>query len=138
VVKPNRKPRSPSTEELQVGLAKFNRKCELAEKIVPPALITFGVVAALYVGIYLPVQASHGETTALSVVYNLVGNFRVSIVISWAASLTLGIGWWRERKLRIRDRNVKDTRLKELEMHVDPNRTSSGLSPSGTTIRRVD
>lgn len=70
-------------------------------------------------------------------VADLTFRLLTSINIVWTVSLTLsGISitlYVRERRLHRRVRERLTARITELELKIDPNRTSSLLTPQGTT-----
>lgn len=80
-------------------------------------------------------KAFAGETTALSFASSLI--FKTFLDIKYVFSISIGglgfILYWRERKLKRRAIRRLSTRIKELELHIDPNRSSSKLNPDGTT-----
>jgi hypothetical protein len=88
-------------------------------------------LAAFYVTFALPVIASHGETTTISVAQNWVANLNAHVWVSWAVSAgAVGYGL-NERRLRRKERSEKDARITKLEQAIDPGRTSSGVNQSG-------
>lgn len=68
---------------------------------------------------------------------NLTFRLLASVSVVWTVSLTLsGISitlYVRERRLHRRVRERLTTRITELELKIDPKRTSSLLTPQGTT-----
>lgn len=84
-----------------------------------------------YVAIYLPVKASHGEETAVSLAVRFLADIKVDVAFAWGAAAVTGFGWYRERKKRIAERSEKDARLRELERRLDPAVSSSGLTARG-------
>ena len=107
------------------------RRMDLVERLGKYAVVMFGVVGFAYCGIYLPFEASAGQTTTISYVVNFLSKIKADVLISWAATAGTGVWAWKERGKRISEREAKDKRIKRLEEQVDPNRSSSNLSPSG-------
>lgn len=95
------------------------------------AIRAIGGVAAAYVLSDI-VEAIAGQTT----------NFHFSVFadLKFAASITvagLSVVWaLRERWLRHRKVEQLQGRIRELEMRIDPHRSSSGLTPKGQTNPR--
>lgn len=89
------------------------------------------IVASFYVTFALPVLASHGETTTITVAQNWVANVNAQVWVSWGlAAGATGYGL-NERRLRRKERAEKDARIKKLEEAKDPSRTSSGVDQKG-------
>ena len=97
------------------------------ERIIKTAIIVAGSVAWVYYGIAVPVQATAGQETALSVVYQAIVDFDLHVVLPYAvAAVFLGL-WRKERRTRITAVKRENRRNRELEKMLDPNRTSSGF-----------
>ena len=84
-----------------------------------------------YFAFYAPIVETAGQTTIVSSTANWIMDFRVHFIVPVAAAALCGLGWRRERKARVKEREEKDKRIKELELQFDPSRTSSNLDPSG-------
>jgi hypothetical protein len=127
------KTRTPkvSEEELARYHARFVLVASGAITAVKWIILTAGVVAGLYVTFYLPVEASQGKVTTISVTQQWLVDAKIHIWIAWGAALT-GVGYgYNERRLRHRERAEKDARIKRLEEAIDPNRTSSNIDQRG-------
>lgn len=72
-----------------------------------------------------------GHDTNLAV--KLLANVDVSIVFSWLATASTSVWAVKERRLRVRKVEQMQARIRQLEEHIDPNRTSSGLTVQGGT-----
>lgn len=82
----------------------------------------------------LTIQAFAGKITDADVLIGFItGGSGTTITIS--ATLNLGLLAWGLRERRLRRRLIKQTtdRPKELELRLNPNRSSSGLTPDGRT-----
>jgi hypothetical protein len=88
---------------------------------------TVGVAYCLY----LSVNSIAGKTTVFSAVLSVLADLRISILVT----LTLaGCGWGLiERMLRQRKTEYFQQRIRDLEKKIDPQRTTSGLTPKGKT-----
>lgn len=82
----------------------------------------------------MAIQAFAGKTTDADLVIGFItGGNGITITIS--ATLSLGLLTWGLSERRLRRRLIKQfsERPKELELRLDPNRSSSGLTPDGRT-----
>jgi hypothetical protein len=120
-----------SEEEYQ---RKHDRWCIIAAgvisccKLVIICVLIFGCFYAAFV---MPIQIAHGETTTIAVAQSWVVNVDAQIWVSWGLAATAGAWGWTERKLRHKERAVKDGRIAQLEQAIDPNRTSSNVDQKG-------
>src|SRR5437870_4040778 len=78
-------------------------------------VICSSIVGFGYVTIALPVQASHGEITTITVVQNWVANIKASVYIAWGATGVAGGGAWVMRRRWLKERGEKDARIAQLE-----------------------
>lgn len=97
------------------------------ERIIKTAIIVVGSVGWVYYGIAVPVQATAGKETALSVVYQAIVDFDLHVVLSYAVAAVFFGLWRKERRTRITAVKRENRRNRELEKMLDPNRTSSGF-----------
>ena len=84
-------------------------------------------VALVYYGVAVPITATAGEETVLTVAYRTVVDLDVHVVVPYGATALFGWLWWRERTTRISAVERENRRNKELEKKIDPGRTSSGF-----------
>jgi hypothetical protein len=94
---------------------------------------TIGFVAYLVYGVMI---AYAGQTTVADVAITLAANLGID---RWLAYLVAGggVGYGvRQRQLRRQNIERLAHRNTTLEQRIDPNRTSSGLTPRGTTHPR--
>ncbi len=125
----------PVSNEVQLRQELYRfRKLEVVENLGKYFLIGLSIVGAIYFGIYLPIKASAGKTTSIDYLVNFVTDIKAHIWLSWAA--TAGATTWavKERKKRLKEREEKDNQIIELQKMIDPNRTSSDLTPAGDEI----
>jgi hypothetical protein len=92
----------------------------------------FGVGAVFYLHDIFSVLA--GETTKLAFELSVLADVRLVLTLT----LTGCAAAWGaiERTLRYRKVEQLQGRIKELELRIDPRRTSSGLTPKGKTNPR--
>lgn len=80
-----------------------------------------------------------GKTTTSQIVFALLTDIKTSSGLAKAITATFGasgVGYgYRQRKLRQRDIQSRSDYIRQLEEKIDPNRTSSRLTPRGTTPR---
>jgi hypothetical protein len=81
--------------------------------------------------LYLSIDSVAGKTTALSVGLSFLWDVRLALAFSIAGSAIL----WAtaERWLRHRKVEFMQGRIRELELKIDPRRTTSGLTTKGRT-----
>jgi len=94
---------------------------------------TTAVLVSLF-AIYLPIKESAGQETVINYVANLVADFDLYMWASLGAAGVAGTGWYRERKKGVEERAQRDQRIAELERQIDPNRTSSNMTPEGNVV----
>ena len=138
----NKRRRGGGADDFQVAEAERRftlavRRMELVEKLGKPFIVMVGLVAIVYFGIYMPIEASRGQKTIITFVLKWIGDFNVHVALAWGS--TVGCCGWAitERKKRLREREERDDRIKKLEMQLDPNRSSSNLTTDGTDSRRA-
>ena len=107
----------------------FNRVMDLLRLCVwfgGPALIG-------YVFVVLPLQATAGKTTTVSFLYQMVFAYKLDLAATSAAAAIAIALWSRERKTRKDTVERLHAQIKELELKLDPDRSTSGLTPRGDT-----
>lgn len=79
-----------------------------------------------------------GESTDVSLAMSFILNALVDFKFSFSIALTGAACAWGaiERSLRLRKVEQMQARIIELETAIDPNRSSSGLTPQGKTNPR--
>lgn len=94
----------------------------------------FGLGAVYYLRDIFSVLA--GETTRLAFELSVLADVR--LVLTIAITLTGSAIAWAvlERLLRYRKVEALQDRVKQLELRIDPKRTTSGLTPKGQTNPR--
>lgn len=96
---------------------------------------TVGIVLAVYFTFAAPIKYSAGQATSISYLVEFLSSIRVSLWLPTCVAAA-ALEWGRrERSLRMRERREKDQRIKELEMKLDPNRSSSRLSVDGNAVQ---
>ena len=107
------------------------KRWDVLQKLGVTGIISLASVLGIYYAIYMPIEASHGETTAVHFVVDWCTKLKMNVILAWSAG-GAGVLWARsERKKRLRERKEKDDRITKLERQLDPNRTSSDLTPDG-------
>lgn len=74
-----------------------------------------------------------GKITTAQIGMSFIGNFRVSDAVAYAFGGTSLIYGLNERRLRHKKTKSMASYSANLEARLDPGRTSSGLTPEGTT-----
>jgi hypothetical protein len=96
------------------------------------AIRTIGWIAAAFIFLKV-VHELAGRTTEVSVstIVSILADIKFAVAITFAGGATI----WAlvERALRHRKVETMQGRIRQLEQTIDPNRTSSGLTPQGRT-----
>jgi hypothetical protein len=96
--------------------------------------IRYGAVAFGCWCLYLAIDSIAGKTTAFTMALSILLDVRLVFAFSVAGLSTI----WAvaERKLRQRKVKYMQGRVRELELKIDPKRTTSGLTEHGRTHPR--
>ena len=96
-------------------------------------LIRGGVIFACFYCLYLIVDSLAGKTTAADIALKAITDLELDRSVLYV--LTGGTTLWAIRERKLRKKKTKDlgAYVKELEEHIDPNRTSSNLTETGDT-----
>lgn len=103
--------------------------------LVRLVVIWGGVCLTAYVVFYLPLTIAPGQTTTVSQGVSFLANLKMNVWFAWGLAVFFGYGWKREHRQRLKEREDKDRRLRELETRLDANVSSSGLNLDGTAIK---
>ena len=121
--------------QINAGLewAKYGKKWDTIGGIFN-GLIRWGGVVACFYCLYLMIDALAGKTTATDIALNAITDLKLDERILYL--LTSGTTFWAIRERKLRKKTIKDitAQKKELEEHIDPNRTSSNLTETGDTL----
>lgn len=99
-------------------------------------LIRWGGLVAIAYFLYRSVDALAGERTIADIGVNFNTKISVSEVLAWIFGIS-GIGYgYRQNDLRCTTIERLQGRIRELETHIDPQRTSSNLNQRGETNPR--
>jgi hypothetical protein len=120
-----------SEEELKRRHERWLTGAAIVKSLGNTLIIGICAVAVSLFTFYLPVLASHGETTVISLTQKWLADVNMSLWVSWAATAAAGTAAYRYRNKLVKERRTKDARISELEKAIDPKRTSSGLLPDG-------
>ncbi|WP_295815120.1 hypothetical protein [uncultured Nitratireductor sp.] len=89
-----------------------------------------GILAGLYIA-QMAVVALAGEETSVSLLISVLADVKFAFTLTLAGA---AVAWAAvERHLRHRKVEQMQGRIKELELKLDPGRSSSGLTPQGKT-----
>jgi len=122
------KRKNRSELDFQLRARKVDRFAAVAETLIKFG--TFCVVAYFFTG---ALKAYAGEVTFAQVGITLLGDLKVNEWVAYllaGGAVTYGL---RQRKLRRDKTEELAGRLKQLEGRFDPRRSSSRLTPRGTT-----
>jgi hypothetical protein len=82
----------------------------------------------------ITLRAFAGRTSVANLLLNIASKVSVTVDISVAISLTMtGLYLYEYRRHR-KTRERLTTRITQLEIQIDPNRSTSGISTEGTTL----
>lgn len=131
-------------EELAVGKAnktraqletelKMLRSVKRSEGILSLGnnLIRWGALVLITRYAYLSIEAMAGKETFAGFFVNFLGNFDVSMALSWVVGGTGFLYGARQRSLRRDAIERLQGRITHLEKQIDPRRSSSNLTPRG-------
>jgi hypothetical protein len=90
-------------------------------------------LVAIFISVYFMVDRLAGQTTMAQVGVNVVGNIRISDAVAYIFGGSSGAWALRERQLRRKKTAEMAQHTQRLEALLDPTRTTSGLTQSGTT-----
>jgi hypothetical protein len=100
--------------------------------VLNTAIMWGALVAIAYIG-YLSIVALAGKTTLADIGIKFLANLKISVIVPYAIGVG-GIGYGllqrRLRKKRVEELSAHCSKLEHL---LDPKRSSSGISPQGTT-----
>lgn len=105
---------------------------QAATPVLTTAMWAVAVIFVARYG-YLSVAALAGDLTVADIGFRVLGDFRVSTIVS----MTVGAGGvlygWLQRRLRKSTVERLASRNEDLERKIDPKRTTSGLTARGDT-----
>jgi hypothetical protein len=96
-------------------------------------LIRYGTFCFLFYCAYLMIDTLAGQSTTADILVRVLSDFRINNALSYALAGGFGVWGWRERRLRQKSVKTMHARIKELELAIDPQRTSSNLTTIGET-----
>jgi hypothetical protein len=85
--------------------------------------------------VFRSVNVLAGKTTFADLGVNFIGNVKVNEALAWLLAVLFAGYGLNERRLRRKHIERTAPQIHELESRIDPNRTSSRLTPRGTTRR---
>ena len=104
---------------------------DIVHSVMKYFIIGVFVLAIVYTGVYLPVQASAGQQTTVTVFFQWIFDANVHVYLGWAVAGGCGLYARSERKKRLAERAERDQRIIELERMIDSKRETSGVSTEG-------
>lgn len=107
----------------------INFATQSVDRLIPAAM----VVLVVYFGVYAPVQAMAGKKTLADFGVRVLADVKLGEIIPYVAT---AMGWLfgvNAQRLRRNTTERLTNRIRELEQHIDPSRSTSGLTPRGQT-----
>lgn len=122
--------------EIENGLLKRNRGVSAIASVLNN-LIRWGGLVAIFYWMYRSVDTLSGKQTDaifdVGIITSITASVAFKNVLPWILAF-LGVGYGlKQRSLRKTTIERLQDRIRELEKHVDPGRSSSGLTPRGDT-----
>ncbi len=124
--------KKPNQQELQLKYRLRNKRIDAAGTIVS-TFIKWASLAFVAYCVRDAVVALSGKLTLAQIGVNVLGNVKVSESLELVVSVTAVIYGLGERKLRHTKTEYLAGRLKKYETELDRGRSSSHLTPKGTT-----
>jgi len=118
----------PNEDERALRFMVISKIFDLAKQLINGVIW----VSLAYIG-YLAIDSLAGKTTIANIVLKYLTAEESDYGIPWILTCAFAIWAILENKLRKRKTESFQGRIKELEERLDPNRTTSGLLPSGET-----
>ena len=84
-----------------------------------------GIAGLLYLSVTVPILATAGQETTLTVLYQMALDLELHVIVSYAAAGVFGGLWLKERHLRKVTVERENRRNRVFETQIDPGRTSS-------------
>lgn len=119
--------------ELDAGTVRFLAATD-ATRAVVQQVVKWGVIGWIAYMAQQSIASLAGNTTAIDVAVQFLLNTPSGITVTVSVGFgAVGVGYgWAERKLRERRTAQMGSRIRELELRIDPDRSGSGLGPKGT------
>lgn len=114
---------------------KFRRYSKALESLTSlgSMLIRYGAVVSCFYFIYRTASVLSGKTTFADIGVKMFGSLSITSTVGYALGAAGTIYGVSERKLRRDKTEYLQDRIQKLEKQLDPKRTSSRLTPRGTT-----
>jgi hypothetical protein len=97
------------------------------------ALIRYSAVVLPFYFMYRTAAALAGKTTTADIGFGMFGSLRIDALVGYAVGVVGTLYGLRQQKLRRDKTEYLQGRIRKLEMQSDPKRSSSKLTPRGTT-----
>lgn len=123
--------RQLSDKEIEANAAVKLGLYRSVERVILGLAACVTIFGVAYVGLYLPVVASAGKTTVIQNIQQVAATINLHFIIAYSLAAFCTVGWWKEYRKHMDERERKDKRILFLEQCIDPNRTSSGLDVTG-------
>lgn len=124
--------RSKAQLEAELRMLKRSRVAEGVISVAQTAIKYGALVWICYYG-YQAVAVLAGKHTLADIGLNFLANVKVSVALSWAVAVGGFVYGKNQNRLRKNSVERLQGRVKELELKIDPHRTSSSLTVRGET-----
>lgn len=122
-------------QNVNIGANRYDVIGRLIDGIVSVMItaLVCGTIVVIGYWVYLTLIAYAGKSTSASVAISFVTDFKLDQVFAYFVGGSGALYGYRQRRLMRGNIERLSGRPRELEKRIDPNRTSSGLTPQGTT-----
>lgn len=125
----------PRSLEEKTQDLKFRRFARVVDSLTAlcSSLIRYAGVALPFYWMYRTASVLSGKTTTADIGLKMLGSLTINESIGYGAGVVGVIYGLSERRLRRDKTEYLQTRIQRLEKQMDPKRSSSRLTPRGTT-----
>lgn len=131
--------KQPDTPEIELARIRAHTHAHLIDSLFGSVrtLIRSGAFAFVAYCMYLTIVPSVGKQTVIRLVVDWIVRLGADQWIYYMVVFLFGIGYYHQRGLRRRTNKEQGDYIRQLEMKIDPQRTSSGLTETGE-LRKED
>ncbi len=126
------KNRVRSEKEIELRILRITRLVEGVVQI-SSNLFRWGAIVLIARYGYLSIESLAGQNTLADIGINFLSNIKVSVALAGVAGAGGLIYGERQRKLRKSTTERLQGRIRDLETEIDPDRSTSNLTPHGET-----
>jgi hypothetical protein len=125
-------PKSLKEKDQDLNFRRYSKALESLTSL-GSMLIRYGSVVCCFYFMYRTASVLAGRTTVADIGLKMLGSLSITSAVGYALGTAGTIYGLRERKLRRDKTEYLQDRVQKYEKRLDPKRTSSRLTPRGTT-----